>query len=86
MDKRIHGIRQITRNPFLNFYEFDTEDRKGARHPYYVASRAADTAGLLACAPDAPEGEARLRRRHSTVTDLARLRGWSMGSPRSLAT
>ena len=55
MDKRIHGIRQITRNPFLNFYEFDTEDRKGARHPYYVASRAADTAGLLACTPDAPE-------------------------------
>ncbi len=49
MDKRIHGIRQITQNPYLNYYELETEDRKGNRHAYYMASRASRKEDLLAC-------------------------------------
>ena len=36
---RIKGIKKLTDNRFLNFYELDAEFRNGSRAPYYMVSR-----------------------------------------------
>lgn len=45
---RIIEIVQKTKQRFLNMFEFTVQDKSGRIHPYYVASRAADIAGLKA--------------------------------------
>ncbi len=45
---RIHGVKRLTGNRFLNLYELDASCRSGKHLPYYVASRAADTQHLKA--------------------------------------
>ena len=37
---KITKITQVTKNPFVNLYDMDVEDRKGQARKYYVASRA----------------------------------------------
>lgn len=37
---KITEIKQVTKNPFLNFYELDTINKVGKKGQYYVASRA----------------------------------------------
>ena len=37
---KIPNIRQVTKNPFLNYYELDVRRRDGATSKYYMASRA----------------------------------------------
>lgn len=39
-------IVQQTKQKFLNMFEFTVKDRSGREHPYYVASRATEIAGL----------------------------------------
>ena len=39
-------IVQQTKQKFLNMFEFTVQDRSGRVHPYYVASRATEIAGL----------------------------------------
>ena len=41
-------IVQQTKQKFLNMFEFTVKDRSGREHPYYVASRATEIAGLKA--------------------------------------
>lgn len=36
---RIKGIKKLTDNRFLNFYELDAQFRNGTQAPYYLASR-----------------------------------------------
>ena len=43
---RIHGVRRLTDNRFLNLYELDASCRSGKHLNYYVASRAKDTEHL----------------------------------------
>ena len=38
--EKIRSIRQVTRNPRLNFFEAEAADREGKLFPYYIASRA----------------------------------------------
>lgn len=45
---RIHGVKQLTDNRFLNLYELDASCRSGKHLNYYVASRAKDTEHLKA--------------------------------------
>ena len=37
---KIHGIKKLTENPFVNLYHLQVENRKGNPGSYYVASRA----------------------------------------------
>lgn len=37
---KITKITQVTKNPFVNLYDLDVEDRKGNARKYYVSSRA----------------------------------------------
>lgn len=55
---RMRGIRQLTDNSHLNFFEMEVEDRKGHSFPYYMASRAKNQAELkMNCRePDRPDG------------------------------
>ncbi len=46
--KRIYGVKQQTRNRFLNLYELDTCRRDGSRGKYFVASRAESPDALKA--------------------------------------
>ena len=43
---RIHGVRRLTDNRFLNLYELDASCRDGKHLQYYVASRAKETEHL----------------------------------------
>ena len=43
---RIHGVRRMTDNRYLNLYELDASCRSGKHLSYYVASRAEDTEHL----------------------------------------
>ncbi len=43
---RIHGVKRLTDNRFLNLYELDASRRDGKHLSYYVASRAKDTEHL----------------------------------------
>ena len=45
---RIGTIQQVTKTPYLNFFEFEAFRRDGKPFPYYVASRAKQTDGLKA--------------------------------------
>ena len=45
---RIHGVKRLTDNRFLNLYELDASCRSGKHLNYYVASRAKDTEHLKA--------------------------------------
>lgn len=49
---RVHGIRKLTDNRFLNLYELDAQFRDGSRAPYYVASRRKDIDSLKAATHD----------------------------------
>ncbi len=46
--KRIYGVKQQTRNRFLNLYELDTRSREGIPGRYFVASRAESPDALKA--------------------------------------
>ena len=37
---KITKITQVTKNPYLNFFELDTVNKVGRESHYYVASRA----------------------------------------------
>ena len=45
---RIHGVKRLTDNRFLNLYELDASCRSGKHLKYYVASRAKGTDHLKA--------------------------------------
>ena len=50
--ERIHGIRKLTDNRFLNLYELDATFRDGSRAPYYVASRRKSVDSIKAATGD----------------------------------
>lgn len=55
--KRIHHIKKLTDNGFLNLYQLDAGFRDGSRSPYYVASRRKTVDTLKASTLDnAPDG------------------------------
>lgn len=49
---RIHGIKKMTDNRFLNLYQLDASFRDGSSAPYYVASRRKEAALLKAVTHD----------------------------------
>lgn len=50
--KRIHGVKKLTHNPYLNLYELDVAFRSGHRARYYVSSRRPDEGALKAVSGD----------------------------------
>ncbi len=55
--RRIHNIKKLTDNRFLNLYELDAQFRDGTRAPYYLASRRAQIERLKAAThDDLPDG------------------------------
>ena len=53
-EKPVRGIRKVTDNRFLNYYEIEAVDRSGKTFPYYMASRAEDMEGLRINNPALP--------------------------------
>lgn len=54
---KIKSIKQITKNPFVNLYDLDTEKKTGRSGKYYVASRAKTVEELeLSSKEQSPDG------------------------------
>lgn len=54
---KIKAIKQITKNPFVNLYDLDTEKKTGQPGKYYVASRARTVEELeLSSKEQSPDG------------------------------
>ena len=49
---KVHGVKKLTQNRFLNLYELDASFRDGSRGPYYVSSRRRDIQNLKAVTGD----------------------------------
>ncbi len=54
---RIHQVKKLTDNPFLNLYQFSGSQRNGEPLEYYVSSRATDSSQLKAVTHESkPDG------------------------------
>lgn len=54
---KINQVKQITHVPYVNLYELDVTNKKGADGKYYVASRAKDPKAMkLATGRNTPDG------------------------------